>query len=212
MRFRSFPVVVRLICCLFCVLRAFRQTPIDLSGYWRSAPFSNNFGQKTKATFKIIQKGESVMLFQNNPGMPKQLGFEGHFDGASRVTGRTPGPNASKDNPDWRPDEFKVVDATHIAYRGVAITKIGSLAETGLEQGLAADSKVKPDLPWKPFDLNGDWQSTLGKGLLYRTKIVQKDGELTIFSYGAGRGFLPCALCQESQDNRQGHSVQFPDE
>jgi hypothetical protein len=155
---------------------------VDLSGRWSTPPFVNNAGQKLTVGFVVTQKGENVTLILNQPGQPNLVMFEGHFESANRLKGRSRGPSASNDNPNWTPDAMLVVDATHLKSASTPFTlvKVGG-RETVSAAAAVPAKEGKPYLREKPFDLNGTWQGIEKHAALFRVVISQKeDGELTM--------------------------------
>ena len=91
-----------------------RTERVNLGGRWSTPPFVNNSGQKMTVGFTVLQEGDSVTILLDRPGKPNLVMFEGNFETATRIVGKSRGPSASDVNPYWVPETFTVVDATHL--------------------------------------------------------------------------------------------------
>jgi hypothetical protein len=154
---------------------------VDLTGRWTTPPFVNNAGEKIAVNFTIIQKGENVTAILNHPGKPHLVMFEGHFEGGTRLKGRSRGPSSSDDNPNWAPETLVIVDPSHLksASTPFALVKVGAPESIKADAAIPAE-KAKSYLREKPFDLNGTWQGVQNHAALFKLVIAQKDGDLTM--------------------------------
>ena len=171
---------------------ASRGEKVDLNGFWSTPPFVNNFGQKITMGMKIVQNRDNVTVTLNQAGQPKMVLYEGHFDGATLITGRSRGPSSSPDNPNWGPETITVVDGRHLKFStgGQMVERIGGLEDARLEQGTPYVQPKQPYLPEKPFDLNGNWRAEVDTRSLFPAHITQKDGEVTMaFAGSSGPSF-----------------------
>ena len=163
------------------------QTPVgelkvNLTGSWTAPPVVNRAGQKVALGVTIVQKGGDVVFILHQPGQPNLIMFKGRFETADRISGQSRSPSNSIDNPDWTPETFIVVDATHLKS---AITPISFTKAGGPESITAASAtpykEAKGYLRDQPFNLNGVWQGVEKNADLFRIVIVQKDdGEFTM--------------------------------